>query len=59
MKPRIYLIQSNNTLVYQNIAIRYNLGFINLNNYKLKDCKSIAKKNKKRDIIVCNYNQSE
>ncbi len=30
LRPRIFLVQRNNHLVYQNLAIRYNMGFVNL-----------------------------
>lgn len=59
MRPRIFLVQRNNHLVYQNIAIRYNLGFINLNITPLRDCALIARKCGKRDIIICQYGQTD
>lgn len=59
LKPRIYLIQSNSTLVYQNIAIKHDLCFINLRINSLKgESQHIIKKNRKRDVVLCYYNSA-
>lgn len=36
LRPRIFLVQKNATQAYQNIAIRYGLGFVNLNKIRLR-----------------------
>lgn len=36
LSPRIFLVQKNATNVYQNIAVRYGLGFFNLNRLRLR-----------------------
>ncbi len=55
----MFLVQSNPTLVYQNIAIRYNCCLINLAIYNLEQAKKIAKSCGKRDVIIANYRQTE
>lgn len=52
-------MQINNHLLYQNIAIKYGLGFINLNLVDLRKCAPLARKSGKRDVILCNYGKSE
>ena len=59
LKPRIFLVQANNNLTYQNIALKHNLGFINLRKNKLKECQNIVKNCGKRDIILCCYETEE
>ena len=58
MRPRIYLVQRNNNLMYQNIALKNDLGFINLRINKLRDCCNLVKNCKRRDIILCYYEQT-
>ena len=57
LKPRIYLIQDNNTLLYQNLAIKNNFGFFNLHRYTLKEVADFVRKGSFRDVILCNYRQ--
>jgi hypothetical protein len=52
-------VQRNNHLVYQNIAIKYNMGFINLGKNPLRECASLVKKCGKRDVILCYYGQHD
>lgn len=53
------MVQKNPTLIFQNIAIRYNCCFINLDKYTLSEAKNIIRNSKNRDIIVGNYSQTE
>lgn len=55
MKPRVFLVQRNNNVVYQNIAIKYDMGFISLNKMRLRDSLDYKNKCKKREIIICNH----
>jgi len=55
MKPRIFFVQLNHTNVFQNIALKFGLGFINLNKYRLRDCASLVKACNSKDIILCNH----
>ena len=57
MRPRVFLVQNHQSLVFQNIAIKHNMTFINLYTNKLKDCLPAIKKSNKRDIILCYYAQ--
>lgn len=59
LRPRIFLTQRNIHLVYQNIAIRHNMGFINLAKIPLRECGPLVRKCGKRDIILCYYGQSD
>jgi hypothetical protein len=53
----VYLIQDNNTLLYQNLAIKHNFGYFNLQRYSLKDIADFVRKGSFRDVILCNYRQ--
>ena len=55
----MFLVQSNPTLLYQNIAIRYNCCLINLAINNFEQARKIAKNSGKRDIIIANYRQTE
>lgn len=55
LKPRIFLVQNNNTNVYQNIALRYGLGFVNLSKQSLRDCDTVLKSLNKQNIIISNH----
>lgn len=55
LKPRVFLVQVNNSLVYQSLAIKYDMGFVNLNRIRLRDCLPYVAKCQKRDIILCSH----
>lgn len=59
LKPRIFLVQKNNNLIYQNIAIKFNMGFINLEKKGLRSCESYVRKCGKRDIILAYYSRQD
>ena len=42
-------------MVYQNLALRHDMAFINLNKMRLRDCLDLKNKCKKRDIIICHH----
>jgi hypothetical protein len=58
-EPRVFLVQANPTLLYQNIAIRYNCCLINLAINNFFEAKKIAKNSGKRDVIIINYRETE
>lgn len=37
LKPRIFLIKKNNQRIYHNIAIKYDMGFVNLDMHTLRE----------------------
>lgn len=57
LQPRVYLIEENNTLLYQNMAIRHNFGFFNLHNYSFRTIGDLIRTSHYRDVIICNYRQ--
>ena len=57
LKPRVFLVQENNTLLYQNIAVKYNLGFFDLKKESLKDIAVSIRKGNYRNVLLCNYSQ--
>lgn len=57
MQPRVYLIEENNTLLYQNLAIRHNFGFFNLHNHSFRTIGDLIRTGHYRDVIICNYRQ--
>lgn len=58
LRPRVYLVQDNNTLLYQNLAIKHNFGFFNLQKYSIKEVADLIRKGNYRDVILCNYRQA-
>lgn len=58
LKPRVFLVQDNGSLLYQNIAIRQNLGYFNLRRQSLKEVAELVRKGQYRDVILCNYAQN-
>ena len=51
----MYLIQENNTLLFQNLAIINNFGFYNLRTHRVEEIVELVKKGSHRDVIICNY----
>ena len=35
LTPRVYLVQANPTLAFQNLALRHNMGYYNLSRHPL------------------------
>jgi len=58
LRPRVYLIQQNNTLLYQNLSIIHNYGFFNLNVHRIQDIAQLVKQNSYRDVVICNYSNN-
>lgn len=55
LKPRVFLVQSNNTTLYQNIAIRYNLAYYDLRTNSIDEVGVCVRTGEDRDIIISNY----
>ena len=53
------MVQENNHLTYQNIAIKHNMGFINIRTTELADCEKLVKGCGRRDVILCCYRNGE
>lgn len=53
------MVQSNPSLIYQNIAIRHNCCLINLAINSLEEARKIAKNTDKKDVIIFNYRQTD
>lgn len=57
MRPKIFLAQKNNHFAFQNIAIRYNMGYTNLLTHKLNDCCDFVKNCGFKNVILNCYGQ--
>ena len=57
LRPRVFLVQNNPTTLYQNIAIRYGVGFFDLRKSAVQEISTAVRKGHFRDIILCNYMQ--
>ena len=53
----MFLVQKNREIVYENIAIKYDMGFVNLELHSLRKCLPYIRKCEKRDIILNYYSQ--
>ena len=58
LRPRIFLIQTNQTTLFQNIAIRYNMGYYDLRRESLEDVAIGVRLSEDRNIIISNYSQN-
>ena len=58
LKPRVFLVQFNNTTLFQNIAIRYNLGYYDLRITTIDQIGVSVRTGEDRDIIISNYTPS-
>ena len=59
LQPNIFLVQKNNHMAYQNIAIKYNLGYVNLSAMKLKECCEKVKCCGSKNVILNNYSETD
>lgn len=57
LRPRVFLIQNNHTNLYQNLAVRYNMGFYDLRRESLEQIAMSVRTGDDRNIILCNYLQ--
>jgi hypothetical protein len=58
LRPRVYLIQENGTFLYENMAIRHNIGYFNFEMYNLQTIADFIRKGTFRDVILCDYTQN-
>ncbi len=59
LSPRVYLVQDNNTLAFQNLAIRHDLAYYNLSKHALKDLPAFVRAGNYRDVVLGNYRREE
>lgn len=59
MQPKIFLVQRNNHTAFQNIAIKYNVGYVNLGTCKLRDCAKAVKCCKSKNVILNQYAETD
>ena len=58
LRPRVYLIQDNNSLVYQNLAIQEGMGYFSLARWTIDEVARRVKQGSFRDVILGSYAQN-
>lgn len=57
LRPRVFLVQENQTFLFQNLAIRHSFAFFDLTRFSLQEVATEIRKNSFRNVLLSNYRQ--
>ncbi len=58
LRPRVFLVQDNPSLLFQNLAIKHNFAFFSLYRHSITEISAIVRRNSFRNVIIAGYRSS-
>jgi L-ribulose-5-phosphate 3-epimerase UlaE len=58
-RKNVYLVQEHSGSAFQNVALKYGYGCVNLHSVNLRNILPLIMKNPSKNLIICYYKQTE